>query len=108
MLAEHWAGQVSAISEPVPARLIVWGVPGASSEIDSAAVNKPAFTGSNVTGIVQLAPAARLAPQLMTPVLKFSPPGPVIEIPLILRASRPVFVNVTFCAGLPEPTPCSE
>jgi hypothetical protein len=59
-----------------------------------------------VTGIVQLAAAARLVPQLITPVLNSLAPAPVIEIELILRAEVPVLLNVTFCAVLVVPAGC--
>ena len=49
---------------PVPIRLTSCGLPGALSVIDSVPVRVPICVGLKVTLIVQLAPAAKLEPQV--------------------------------------------
>ena len=49
----------------VPVRLTVWGLPVALSVRVTAALRTPLAVGVKVTLIVQLAPAATLAPQLL-------------------------------------------
>jgi hypothetical protein len=75
----------------VPVRDTVCGFPGALSLIETDAVFDPAELGRNVTLIVQLAPAARLAAQvvvcrkseLLTPV-KVTPPIVMRRLPLLV------------------------
>ena len=50
---------------PVPVNAAVWGLTGALSATCSAAENLFRLVGEKVTLIVQLAPIARLAPQLL-------------------------------------------
>ena len=50
---------------PVPARLSDWGLPGALSVTESAAVRLPAAEGLNVTLMVQLPPADTELPQVL-------------------------------------------
>src|SRR4051794_13588937 len=47
---------------PVPVRPTVWGVPAASSEIDTVPLRGPVAVGVNVTEIVQLPAGATAAP----------------------------------------------
>jgi len=83
----------------VPVSDTVCGFPGALSLIETEAVFDPAEVGWNVTLIVQLAPATRLAAQvvvrrnseLLTPV-KVTPP--------IVMGRLPLLVSVTVCAAL--------
>ena len=50
---------------PVPLRLTVCGLPGALSVTLSVPVRAPAEVGEKVALIVQLLPAAKVAPQLL-------------------------------------------
>jgi hypothetical protein len=52
----------------VPARLTVCGDPVALSATLSEAVREPATAGTNLTEILQLAPAANVAPQVVVSV----------------------------------------
>ena len=54
----------SSTSVPIPFRETVCGLPGALSATDSAPVRFPICVGLKATLIVQLAPAARLEPQV--------------------------------------------
>jgi hypothetical protein len=65
---------------PVPLREINCGLPGASSLTESIPVRLPAALGMKETSIVQLAPAARLEPQLWVS----------LKLPI-----APIFVMVT-------------
>jgi hypothetical protein len=68
----EWKGRVKKVrlagvnftTVPIPLRLAVCGLPGALSVIDKVAVRVPICVGWKVTLIVQLAPAARLDPQV--------------------------------------------
>lgn len=88
-------GDVSANADPVPARFSVCGLPAALSVIVSTADKLPPVVGVNVIGILQLASAARLFPQLLLPAVKSAAFVPLIEIEVILTAAVPVFVTVT-------------
>ena len=57
--------RVAAADVPVPERLAVCGLPLALSVTVRAAVRVPVAAGEKVTLIVQLAPAAKLEPQLL-------------------------------------------
>jgi hypothetical protein len=73
------------------------------SVIVTAAARLPATVGLNITLIVQLPPAATLVPQLSA-LLKsplFAPPSTRL---LILNAPLPLFVSVTACELLVDPT----
>ena len=62
-LGDRLTGPVA--DTPVPAKLTVCGLPVALSVIESFPVTLPVAVGLNVTLMVQLAPAARLVPQLL-------------------------------------------
>jgi hypothetical protein len=55
----------------------------------------------NVTLIVQPAPAATVVPQLFV-----CAKSPVVVMLVIVNVAVPVFVSITFCAGLVVPTNC--
>jgi hypothetical protein len=75
---------------PVPVRLTVW-VPGlALSVMVTPPVRVPAAVGLKVTLSVQLAPAARLEPQVL--VWEKSPLAVML---VMLRVALPVFLSVT-------------
>jgi hypothetical protein len=74
----------------VPLRVAVCGVPGALSLTVSVPVKVPAVFDENVTLIVQVAPIARLAPQLFVCENR-----PLADIPLIVSGAVPGFDKVT-------------
>ena len=89
-------------SVPVPTRLRLCGVPGASSATVTEAVRLPVAAGVKITLMVQLAFAANVAlvaGQLFfcekSPL--FVPPIPMLEI---VSGALPVFVRLTNCVEL--------
>ena len=80
---------------PVPARLTVDVPPEVLLFTVRAPVRLPRAVGVKVTMTEQVAPAARVLPQLFV-WLK----SPVIPILLMVSVAVPVFVNVTLCAAL--------
>jgi hypothetical protein len=88
---------------PVPVRVTVWGLEGSPSVIERVAVREPVAAGVKVTLTVQLAPPARLDPQV------FVCPNSVGSVPLKVKAvtgmaAVPPFVTVTVLAVLGVPT----
>lgn len=76
---------------PTPERLTVCGLPPkASSAMVTIPVRLPVAVGLNVTLIEQLAPPARVVPQLLV-----CEKSPLEEIPEILSVASPVLVSVT-------------
>ncbi len=61
----------------MPVKLIVCGLPGASSVTVTAPLLVPVAAGVNVTLIVQLAPAATLLPQVLLSA-KSPPPAMLV------------------------------
>jgi hypothetical protein len=76
---------------PAPVRATVCGLPVALSVREIVPVTMPFATGVKVTEIVQLAPAAMVAVQLL--VSAKCKLGLILEI---LRVAVPVFVRVMF------------
>ena len=64
-VAKQYPVSEGVFVDPVPLRETFWGLPGASSDIDSMPVNSPEAPGVKVTLIVQLAPDAKLGTQLL-------------------------------------------
>src|SRR5471030_1114882 len=64
---------------------------------DSVALTLPATVGANSTGTTQLAPGARLAPQLLAPSVTLVAPLTVIEVRF--SATLPLLASVTFCVA---------
>ena len=90
-------------SSPVPDSATVCGLPSALSAMVTDAVREPPAVGLNVTLMVQLAFTARVAAHVL--VSPKSPAlVPVTLIELIVMVALPVFVSVTDCAALVEPT----
>jgi hypothetical protein len=85
--------RLARASAPVPERLTVCGLPLALSVMLSEAVRLPLAEGVNLTLIVQLAPAATLAPQLLlcAKSLGFVPMSARLEM---LKAELPVLFSV--------------
>src|ERR1035441_9703894 len=88
---------------PVPERVTVWGDPAALSVMVTDAPRIPAAVGVKVTKMLQLPPAATLAPQVLVCAKS---PGlvPVTARPLIRRVAVPVLLSVTDWAALVVPT----
>jgi hypothetical protein len=88
---------------PVPERLTLWGLPMALSVKETAAVRDPLAAGVKVTLIVQLPPAATLAPQVLvwTKSPGLAPERAMLEI---VKAAEPVLFSVTAWAVLVVPT----
>ena len=88
---------------PVPVRVTTCGLPGAASEIVTAALRLPTATGSKLTVIVQVPPAATDVPHVF---ISAKSPGfvPVTAMLVTLKAAFPLFVTVTVCAAALVPT----
>lgn len=84
---------------PVPERLTLCGLPAALSATASVPPRAPATVGLKVTLAWQLAPAASVAPQLFV-----WPKSPLVLMLETANGEPPVFVTVTACVGLLEPT----
>jgi hypothetical protein len=91
---------------PVPASAIVCGDPEALSEIETDAASAPAAAGVKPSEIVQLAPMATVAPQLLDSV-KLPAFAPLNTIPETESAALPVLVSVIVCTALDNPTVCA-
>ena len=89
----------TAKSAPPPPRATSCGLVGALSVIVSWPVRLPAAVGVNVTSITQLAPAAKLLPQVLS-----CAKSPLTLMPAIRRTAVPVLLRVTACAALAIPT----
>ena len=87
--------KVTAGFVPVPVRATVCGEPPALSAIDSEADSAPAAAGLNSTETVQLAPAARLVPQVVADFTKELAEVPVMVSELSVSVAVPEFLTVT-------------
>ena len=74
------------------------------SAIDSEADNEPAEAGLNSTEIVQLAPTANEAPQVVADLIKELAAPPVMASDVRAIAAVPEFFIVTICAAVVDPT----
>ena len=82
-------------SEPVPERATLWGCPGAASLIVNNPLKLPLELGAKVTVRVQLAPAAKLVPQVLVSA-KAEGDG-VKAMLLMVSACSPLLLKVTVC-----------
>jgi len=89
---------------PVPVKATVCGVPVALSAIDRLAVSAPVAAGLNSTDTVQLAAAARVVPQVVADLRKDVALVPVTVSDVRVTVPVPVFLMVTSCAAVVEPT----
>ena len=95
-------GDIVRVVEPVPERDTVCGLLPAPSVNTSVAARDPATVGLNTTEAVQLAEAARLAPQVFAEIENspgFAPDKPTL---LIAMAAVLLFVKVAVIAALLE------
>jgi len=88
----------TAKSAPLPPKLTTCGLPAALSVMITEPVLLPAAAGVKVTLMVQLAPTAKLAPQ----VLSWAK-SPVATMLVINKAAVPVLLMVTACGVLVVP-----
>jgi hypothetical protein len=86
--------RVTAGAVPVPVRAAVWGLPVALSVTVRVPVLAPVAVGLNVTLMAQLAPAARLVPQLLV-CEKSALLVPVNVMLVRVNAAVPLLVSVT-------------
>src|SRR3989441_1955309 len=102
--ATVFADNVTAGAMPVPVRVIVCGLPEASSTMFSVALRIPVASGVKLTLIVQLAPGAtEPAPvgQVLSAVMpKSAACAPVMVMLVRFSGAPPLLVSVTFCAAL--------
>ena len=88
---------------PVPASVKEWGDPAALSAIVTEAARLPATVGVKVTEMLQLPPAATVAPHVFvcpkSPLL-----APVTAMLVMVSAAVPGLLRVTLCAALDVPT----
>src|SRR5580658_969896 len=82
---------------PVPLSPMVCGLPKALSAMDSLAVNAPTAAGVKVTEIVQLAPAASVAVQVLV-WPKSAALVPVMVTAMPVRVAPPLLESFTVCA----------
>ena len=80
------------------------GVPVALSAMERLAVRAPAVAGLNSTETVQLAPAANDVPQVVADFRNELALVPVMVSDDRVTAPVPVFLMVTTCAAVVEPT----
>src|SRR5947209_2807696 len=108
--ATVFADNVTAGAMPVPVRVIVCGLPGASSTMFSVALRIPVASGVKLTLIVQLAPGATepapLGQVLPAAKAKSAACAPVMVMLVRFSGASPLLVSVTFCAALVVPTRC--
>jgi hypothetical protein len=88
---------------PVPLSATVWGLPPPESTILSVAVRRPVAAGLKVRVTVQVAAAPRVEVQVLDVMLKSFAFVPDLFTPMVTEL-EPVFVTVTVCAGLVDPT----
>ena len=89
---------------PVPLRATICGVPVALSATDRFAASAPAAAGLNSTETVQLAAAANVVPQVVADFRNDVALVPVMVSEVSETVPVPVFLMVTTCAAVVEPT----
>jgi hypothetical protein len=97
----------STTAFPVPLTATVCGEPGALSATPRSALSEPADLGAKVMAMVQLAPTATLAPQVLVWLNELAS-VPVKLIPVNESAAVPEFVRVIFGAVKDAPTHWAE
>src|SRR5271167_355293 len=90
-----WPFGVTGVAEspksaPLPAKVTIWGLPAALSVMVRVPVTVPTAGGVNVTLMVQLLPAARVAAHVFVWAKLL-----LAVIPVIVRVAVPEFVSVT-------------
>ena len=85
--------KLTAGAVPVPLRATVCGEPDASSVIAIVPVNAPATVGAKAAVNVQLAAAARVAPQVFDPMVKEDALVPQAAIEPMANVAVPVLLE---------------
>ena len=88
---------------PTPLKDTDWGLPAVSSVMVRAAERGPIWLGVKVTLIAQLAPAARLGPQVVV-WLNSAALDPAMAMLLMTKGEVAVLVSVSGIAALVLPT----
>lgn len=86
---------------PTPLKYTDWGLPSVSSMIVMTALRGPVWAGVKVTVMAQLAPAPRLAPQV---VVWLNCAASFVVMLAIATSEVTVFVRVSTCVPLALPT----
>lgn len=86
-----------------PLKLTMWGLPVASSTIETVPVLVPVPVGLKTTLIVHVELSGRIAPQVLVPLK-----SPVIEILEIAIGMSPLLVTVVLCGALVFPMTSGE
>ena len=97
------AESVTGGTKPVPVNAIVCGEVLALSVMVIVATNAPPFAGAKCPWMLQLAPAARLAGQLLANTNEDAS-VPVTAMLVIESAVVSLLVNATYCDALAAPT----
>ena len=97
------AERVTAGPSPVPLSAMLCGDPPALSTIVTAAVRAPPVVGAKCPWMLQLAPAARLVPQVFAKA-KDDAFVPVTVMLVIDKVAVPGLVRVTYCDAVADPT----
>jgi len=97
------ADRVTGGSTPVPLKVIDCGEVPAVSVITRVAFSAPPFVGAKCPWMLQLAPAAKLIPQLFANTYD-SAFAPATAMLVIVKGADPSLVIVTYCDALVEPT----
>lgn len=95
---------VTDVDCPVPLKGTDCGEPGALSVTRATAERAPVVVGLNVALKVQLAPAARVAVQVLFATMNEEALAPEDVTEVRLTDVLPVFVRVTVCAAEEDPT----
>jgi hypothetical protein len=95
------AGAPAAV--PVPESTAICGLPAALSVTTNAAVRTPVAVGLKVSETMQLALAAKVAPQLLDAMAKSPALVPPRAMPLMFNIAPPVFPMVTAIGELVDP-----
>src|SRR5579862_1049570 len=101
------ADRLSEKSCPVPCSVITWGLDGALSEIVTVAVRAPLPVGVKVALIEQCAPAV-IGELHVLETAKSPLSAPPLTMPVMVSGALPLFVSVTVCEALVDPTPAPE
>jgi hypothetical protein len=109
VVPKGWLAKVKLVGDkltrgdgrPFPASVIVCGLSDALSVMFTEPYRSPGTVGVKVTLMMQLAPTARLAPQVLVWAK-----SPLAEMLIMIKVALPVFVRVTVWGALVLPTAC--
>ena len=106
MIAEMvgFGDEIENCARPIPERATPWGLPVALSLILKVPLRVPLAIGANTTLAVQLCPGPRVLKRGAEEQVLVWVKSPVTLIVVISSVDVPVFVMVTVCAAVVEPT----